>query len=251
MKISCIYKIESKLKPERFYIGSAVNYKHRKNCHLYDLRKKRHGSKKLQNHYNKYGESDLYFSIIEECDVNSLLTREQHYLDSLNPYFNILKKADNSLGFKHSFETIQKLKEVRKLQSPASLETRQKMSSSRLGHPNYLLYHTEETKRKISEANKGKISWNKGKSSWNKGLKMSEEARRNMSIARKGKKKSKPMSQETKLKIGNATRGRLNFFKGKKRSLENCKKISESKMGHIVTEETRKKISESKKKQVA
>jgi GIY-YIG catalytic domain. len=64
MNTSGIYKIESKLKPERIYIGSAINIGQRWRVHLSDLRKQKHHSKKLQNHYNKYGEVDLSFSIL-------------------------------------------------------------------------------------------------------------------------------------------------------------------------------------------
>ena len=38
MKISGIYKIESKLKPERIYIGSTININIRWNKHLTDLK---------------------------------------------------------------------------------------------------------------------------------------------------------------------------------------------------------------------
>lgn len=38
--------------------------------------------------------------------------------------------------------------------------------------------HSDETKRKISEKNKGKPAWNKGKPAWNKGKPRSLEARR-------------------------------------------------------------------------
>jgi len=33
--------------------------------------------------------------------------------------------------------------------------------------------HSDETKQKMSQANKGRIPWNKGKPAWNKGKKMS------------------------------------------------------------------------------
>ena len=63
---SGIYKIESKIKPERIYIGSSVNIIARWKNHLYELRKNKHRNNKLQNHYNKYGESDLLFSIMSK-----------------------------------------------------------------------------------------------------------------------------------------------------------------------------------------
>lgn len=55
MKISGIYKIQSKVKPERIYIGSAVNIRHRRNQHFSSLSLNNHHNKKLQYHYNKYG----------------------------------------------------------------------------------------------------------------------------------------------------------------------------------------------------
>lgn len=50
---------------------------------------------------------------------------------------------------------------------------------------------SEEAKRKMSEARKGKPAWNKGKhglqTAWNKGKKLSEEAKRKLSESHKGK----------------------------------------------------------------
>lgn len=104
MKTSGIYKIQSIAKPERIYIGSAVNIGHRWNCHLSDLRKSKHHSTKLQRHYNKYGESDLQFSIVFRCKEKYLLEIEQQFIDSHNPYFNECKIAGNCLGIKRSEE---------------------------------------------------------------------------------------------------------------------------------------------------
>ena len=116
MKISAIYKIQSKIKPNRFYIGSAININHRRDCHLHDLRNNKHNNK-LQRHYNKYKESDLEFLIIEPCLPEFLTTREQYYIDTLKPYFNILPVAGSSLGYKHTEETKSHLKLKRALRS--------------------------------------------------------------------------------------------------------------------------------------
>ena len=66
----------------------------------------------------------------------------------------------------------------------------------------------------MSEANKGKTPWNKGK-------KFSEEAKRKMSIAKKGKNRGKtpwnkgiPCSTEAKQKMSNAIKGRHLFNNG-------------------------------------
>ncbi|NMJ87812.1 MAG: hypothetical protein EX285_08260 [Thaumarchaeota archaeon] len=61
-----------------------------------------------------------------------------------------------------------------------SKEAKRKMSESSAWKGKHL---PEETKRKMSKANKGQIPWNKGKH-------LSEETKRKMSEAQKGRKKS-------------------------------------------------------------
>jgi group I intron endonuclease len=61
----------------------------------------------------KYGHSNFKLEILEYCDPSEILSREQHYLDLLKPYYNILKIAGSSFGrraSKHTDETILKLK---------------------------------------------------------------------------------------------------------------------------------------------
>jgi len=114
MKTSGIYKIESKVRPERFYIGSAIDIKDRWRCHLKDLKYNKHGSIILQRHYDKYGADDLVFSVIEPCLPQFLIIREQYYIDILNPFFNCCKIAGSCLGIKRSMETIIKLRNSHK-----------------------------------------------------------------------------------------------------------------------------------------
>lgn len=108
---SGIYRIQSKVKPEKIYIGSAVNFLNRWRLHKHKLSKNIHDSKKLQNHVNKYGIDDLSFEIVEQCNKEDLIRREQYYIDTLYPIFNSRQKAENNLGFKHSKKSIQKMKE--------------------------------------------------------------------------------------------------------------------------------------------
>ena len=112
--IKGIYQIQSRIKPSRIYIGSAVNITKRWAQHLERLRKRIHHSRKLQRHYNKYGESDLMFSMVLTCDREHLIEHEQYFLDTLKPYFNTSPNAYSQLGLKHSEATKKKISEATK-----------------------------------------------------------------------------------------------------------------------------------------
>ena len=79
-------------------------------------------------------------------------------------------------------------------------------------------HHTEEAKKKISEAQKGENNSMHGKSPWNKGKKMSEEYCRKNSESHKGKpssNKGKHLSAEIKKKISDTLKGKPNATKGR------------------------------------
>lgn len=99
-----VYKITNTIN-QKFYIGSAVYFAARRGEHLSLLRKNSHHNKHLQNSFNKYGEQNFKFEILEYATKETLIEREQFYIDTLNPVFNFLKTAYSSIGFKHSEET--------------------------------------------------------------------------------------------------------------------------------------------------
>ena len=93
-----IYQIRNVIN-DKLYIGSTTRYfSQRKAEHFKNLRKGIHSSIILQNAWNKYGEKSFKFEILEECTKEKCLEREQYYLDSLNPKYNINKIAENSRG---------------------------------------------------------------------------------------------------------------------------------------------------------
>jgi group I intron endonuclease len=98
MKISGIYKIQSKKKPKRFYIGSSYNIQRRWKDHIRYFERGTHHSKKFQQHFDKYGIEDLEFSVIIGCPKEELIEQEQFFLDALKPYFNVNPKAGSSKG---------------------------------------------------------------------------------------------------------------------------------------------------------
>jgi len=157
---TCIYTIKSKIKPDRIYIGSAVDFVARKSVHMANLKKNNH-NRKLQNHCNKYGIEDIVFEIIELCSKEMLIEREQYYLDILKPYFNVRKIAERNFGVECREETRKKIALIHKgnkynLGKKASDETKALLSLASKGHKHNLgRIFTEEHKNKISKANKG------------------------------------------------------------------------------------------------
>ena len=67
------------------YIGSSINIRSRKNAHYNQLRKNKHPNPHLQKAFNKYGEVNFCFNVLEEMeeDTNDLSLRlqEQEYIE--------------------------------------------------------------------------------------------------------------------------------------------------------------------------
>jgi len=131
-KISGIYKIASKCN-NRLYIGSSDDIKRRWNMHKSALKKNKHHSIILQNHYNKYGKEDMILVIIEPCLPEFLIIREQYYINKLNPYFNIRKIAESNRGITRREETKKKIREAN-LGKTISIETREKQRKRMMGN---------------------------------------------------------------------------------------------------------------------
>lgn len=93
----CVYKI-SFIDTDKFYIGSANNSQERIWCHVKMLRKGNHKNKILQNCFNKYGQDNIIFEILEQDLGDQLRIREQYYIDTLNPYINISKNVKGHFG---------------------------------------------------------------------------------------------------------------------------------------------------------
>lgn len=117
----------------------------------------------------KYGHSNFKLVILEYCEADRLiiLEREQHYINLLKPEYNILKIAGSPLGYKHTEESLAKMRNrklskqhldivlarilsddhkaaVKKARtnSKHSADARAKMSN---------FIHSEETKAKLSQ----------------------------------------------------------------------------------------------------
>ena len=128
---SGIYYLKNTI-DDRCYVGSAQKLNYRLWNHKHKLIKGTHANNILQNFVNKYGINSIYFEILEPVEIDNLIIREQYYIDTLKPEFNILRKAGNSVGI------------------IMTEEQRIKISNSRKG-----ILHTEDTKRRISETMTG------------------------------------------------------------------------------------------------
>lgn len=75
------------------YIGSSKTLSRRLRDHFRKLKKGNHENPFIQNSYNKYGKDAFVYTILEFCTEEQLRNREQHFVDSLNPKFNIIKEV--------------------------------------------------------------------------------------------------------------------------------------------------------------
>lgn len=83
---SGVYKIKC-LEDNMIYIGSSKNIKRRWQAHKYELRKGNHANMFLQEGWDKHGEKNFEFSILEECPEEDRFELEQGYLNNLKPFY--------------------------------------------------------------------------------------------------------------------------------------------------------------------
>lgn len=104
---SGVYKIKCK-ENGKCYVGSSKRLHNRELEHFNALRNQKHHSKILQNAFNKYGEEQFVFEVIEYCEKD-LEAREQYYIDTENSDYNVLKFAGRGLGYVHTLKDRQKI----------------------------------------------------------------------------------------------------------------------------------------------
>lgn len=181
----------------KHYIGSSVRICERWSQHKTDLRGGYHTNIHLQNAWNKYGESRFEFVIVEfvPASRNDLLSAEQRWMDATSPEFNLTIKAESPmLGKKMSDEHKRKISRA--------LKGRE---SNRKGS-----HMPEDARRKISKALVGNV--------FRRGKKASKKTRESCSAAQKARHSKYPISAATREKLRDARMG-------KKHSAETIEKI--------------------------
>jgi len=65
----------------------------------------------IYNTILKYVYENFIFEIIEYCQPNETIKREQYYLDNFDFEYNVLANANSLAGYKHMAETLANLNE--------------------------------------------------------------------------------------------------------------------------------------------
>lgn len=209
-KIIAIYSITN-VKNGKIYVGSTKDFNKRYYLHLLSLRNNKHYNLYLQRAFNKDGENSFSYGLLEKCNNENLIEREEYYIKKL-------KACDIKFGYNMNPRG----------DRPPSWKNKK---------------HKEETKEKIKQWNKGKkISdyVKKRASETHKGKKISEEQKLFLKENFKGEKN--PMYGKRPYDIWLEKYGKDEADK----KLKNWKeKISIRNTGRITSEETKLKISKS------
>lgn len=201
---SGVYVIEC---GDRQYVGSAKDIRMRWSMHRHELHKGIHHSRFLQRAWDKYEEEAFTFRILEECTPERCVEREQYWIDTLAPTFNMHPLARSPLGVKRSAETRAKLSAITSMRTPPMANKR----------------HSEETREKmrgrvVSEVTREKL----------RNRIVSDETRAKMRAARLGKPRPRESVEAAAAKL-----------RGRKRSPEVAEKIRTALTGVKHTEERR------------
>lgn len=152
------------------YIGSSKRMCARLARHRFDLRNDQHGNQHLQNAWNLYGESEFSMGVVQVCDAHALLATEQVWLDvwmCAGLAFNRHRRAESPVGTKWTDEekkaasdrmkanpTFKGRKHSDRSRELLSARAKERLSSPER-NPFFGKSHSEETKARLSAANKG------------------------------------------------------------------------------------------------
>jgi len=134
-----------------YYVGSSISLSKRMGNHFYHANSNKNTKILLYRAMRKYKLENFSLAILDFCSSDVIICSdlEQKWIDYYKPKYNVLKIAGSSSGFRHSIETIKKLKQLFKKEnnpkygSVISTETRQAISE---GIKNFYLTHTYHAK---------------------------------------------------------------------------------------------------------
>lgn len=138
-----IYKIQC-LSNGKVYIGQTKNKRKRWDEHKYELRRGIHHSTHLQRAWNKFGEKNFTFTVIEECQQENADEREVYWIrfyDSTNKMKGYNLEGGGNINKTLSDETKKKIGRLNKLHYHSKVK---------------FYVNSPEAIKKRSESNRGK-----------------------------------------------------------------------------------------------
>ena len=149
MKTSNIYVFTNKINGKQ-YVGQSENPNERYKQHKKDSKNKKHTNIIFYNAISKYGIDNFDFKIIEtNIPIDKINDSEKYWIKTLNSMkpngYNMTDGGEGTHGYKHTEESKCKMSELKKEKYKGE------------NNPLYGKHHSEETKEKISNGNKGKV----------------------------------------------------------------------------------------------
>jgi group I intron endonuclease len=241
-----IYKVTN-LVNEKIYIGQTIHtIQRRKREHINNARGG--SSMALYRAMRKYGTDNFVFEPICYCTSREeASSKEIEMIKLLNSKarhvgYNMTDGGEGANGCHPSEETRAKMRA--KILSP---ETKEKIRRAGIGRR-----HTEETKIKMSKAQRGHIPWTLGthlteevKNKLSKVMKrriLPKETQLRISAAVSAANARRVVTDQQKAKISAANKGRSPWNAGKHISDETKAKISVANKGRKLSEETKEKM---------
>ena len=148
-----IYMYTNRLDGKR-YIGKSTDIEARRQKHLRNARDGRHSY--FYNALRKFGPDQFEFTVLEECSEEQLDAREKFYIEQYNSLmpngYNMTEGGTGGDYYKNRSDE-------------ENLKTNERKRASHIG-----IKDSEETRRRKSEAQKGKPRlYARGRPAWNRG----------------------------------------------------------------------------------
>lgn len=124
------------------YIGSSINCRERRYQHFWCLTNKKYNTQ-FQTSFSSHGIENFTFCLLEEMkSEEQIRKREQHYIDTLSPQLNSKPFVESNTGYKHTQESIQKMRDKKRGKSYHS-QYQIDLLKKRWEDPEWRIKHTE------------------------------------------------------------------------------------------------------------
>ena len=220
-----------------------------------ETRRKEHlsgrGNQPLADAFKKYGEANFTYEILHDGIIPEML--DAFEIQAIAEHNTV---APNGYNLTHGGEGGSHCEETRRKMSEAK-----KGKNSGEKNPFYGKTHTPESRAKMSDSSKGHTTWMKGKTHTPESRAKISESKKGHTPWNKGKKVSNPHwlgrkhTDESRHKMSESCKGRIPWNKGKK-GLQTAwnkgkKGSTPNWLGRKHTDESRRKMSEATKGQTA